>query len=67
MTIDGRPVDPRTGALIDLLRAVGIRATRTRRIPLSHADRGPHELTIRYQPDRDEAPVETSVSFTIKT
>lgn len=63
--LDGRPLDPRTGRPGPAPRPVHIVAGRRVTVPLRGLGEGRHELTLRYRPDRDALPLETSVTFVV--
>ncbi len=64
-TLDGHPLDPRTGRFVAQAEAPLIRANTDTRIPLRGLPRGPHELAIAYRPDADMPILHTSVAFTV--
>jgi hypothetical protein len=63
--LDGRPLDPATGAPAARPTPVRIEAGRRVRLLLRDLSPGPHLLTVRYRPDRDALPLEASVRFVV--
>ena len=64
-TIDGRPIDPASGAFAGRPAPSEIQVSTSREIPLRNLALGAHRLAVSYRPDVDEPTTETSVEFVV--